>query len=193
MKKQKKPNSHIKKPRNKWQSYFQVMLIVAGLIFAGYVYLRVDTYLIEKRISEQKAILDTQNQQLAVSQNITEHTKLAAVKEIENSTRSIPWSVHIPKVIQMLEELKDVDASDSESIILSDFVVSLDTISLKGKVSSLPLLYINSEKRNYTALLEKFAELDFIDNLRVQTYEKEGRRDFEFVLDANVVLNGSSE
>lgn len=178
-----------KKPSNKWKSYFKFMLVLIWIVFAWYVYLRVDTFLLERKISNEKEILDAQNKQLEISQNVAEHEKLAAIRKLENSISSIPWSEHIPKVIEMLEDLKAVDSSESETIVLSDFVVTLDTISLKGKVSSLPLLYLNSEKRNYTSLLNKFAELDFVDNLRIQSYEKEWRRDFEFVLDANVIIN----
>jgi hypothetical protein len=183
----------IRKPHNKRKSYFQFAMGLFLLILVGYGYLRVDNYLLEKRISEQKTLLDTQNKQLEISQNISEHTRLAAVKVIENSIRSIPRSIHIPKVIEMLEDLKAVDTSENETIVLSDFVVSLDGISLKGKVSSLPLLYINSEKRNYISLLDRFSQLDFIKDLRIQTYEKDESRDFEFVLNAKVMLNDTAE
>ncbi|NOZ43590.1 MAG: hypothetical protein GXP45_00165 [bacterium] len=137
--------------------------------------------------------MKSQNKTLIASQNVGDHDKLKAVRNLENNTKSLPWSEHIPKIIQMLEDLKAVDTSDSQSIVLSDFKVNLDTISLKGKVSSLPLLYVNSAKRHYTSLLDRFAKLDFINNLRIQTYEKEGLRDFEFVLDANVILDDNTK
>ena len=43
----------------------------------------------------------------------------------------MPRSDHISKMIAMLEDLKQVDTSTTDSIILSDFNVSMDKITLK--------------------------------------------------------------
>jgi hypothetical protein len=37
-------------------------------------------------------------------------------------------------------------------------------------------------------LLDKFEELDFIRDMKIKSYEKIGGRYFEFILNANVVL-----
>jgi len=178
--------------RNKRRSYFQVILGIFLLMIVSYGYFRFENWRIQKDISTQEKLLNQQNKQLDASEKRVEHSKLAAVRRLQANSNSIPRSEHLPKIIEMLESLKAVDSSESETIVLSDFTVSLDTVSLKGKVSSLPLLYVNSEKRNYVALLDKFAQLDFIDNLRIQTYEKSDGRDFEFVLDANVTINNGT-
>lgn len=183
----------VKKVQNKRKTYFNFLLIILFSVLWFYGYLRIDSAITQKNINNQKTLLEQQNKQLTLSQNKWGHEKLNAVRQLENSNRSLPWSEHIPKVIKMLEDLKSVDTSESETIVLSDFKVNLDTISLKWKVSSLPLLYINSKKRNYTSLLDRFAQLDFINDLRIQTYEKEWARDFEFVLNANVVLNDDTK
>jgi len=180
----------IKKPKNKRKSIFQFVMIIFLLWVWTYWYFRTDIYIQQKKINKEQWLLDTQNEQLILSQNVAEHHKLLAVKELEKNVTSMPWSKHIPKVIAMLESLKDVDISESETVVLSDFSVSLDSISLKWKVSSLLLLYINSPKRKIKSLLDKFADLDFIEDIRIQTYEKTDERHFEFVLDANVVIDG---
>jgi hypothetical protein len=41
----------------------------------------------------------------------------------------------------MLDELQSFSIGQTESLVLSDFNVSLDTISFKGRVSNLALLY----------------------------------------------------
>jgi len=180
----------MKHAKNKRKTYFQFLLILFLLALWFYGYLRVDNMLIQKKLKNQKELLQEQNKQLDLSKD--DYEKLSAVRLLENQ-KSIPWSEHIPKIIAMLEDLKAVDTSESETIVLSDFKVNLDTISLKGKVSSLPLLYVNSEKRHYTSLLDRFSQLDFIDNLRIQSYEKEWSRDFEFVLDANVIIDDNTK
>lgn len=43
----------------------------------------------------------------------------------------MPWSDHITQIIAMLEDMKKVDTSTTDSIILSDFNVSFDKITLK--------------------------------------------------------------
>ncbi|MEI7557423.1 MAG: hypothetical protein WCJ45_00790 [bacterium] len=56
---------------------------------------------------------------------------MQAVKILEEKQITMPWSEHITKVINMLEDLKKVDTSTSDSILLSDFNVSIDKITLK--------------------------------------------------------------
>jgi len=54
----------------------------------------------------------------------------------------MPWHIHIPKVISILEQIKNADPDDQgDKIELSDFSVSLDTISLKGTVKNLILVH----------------------------------------------------
>jgi len=139
-----------------------------------------------KKVNDQKLLLETQDQELQISQNMSWHYKLLAVKQLEQEYRSIPWSEHIPKIIAMLEDIKNIDTSESETIVLSDFKVSLDSISVKGKVSRLWLLYYNNPDKNIKALLDKFSELGFLEDIRVQTYEKVEGAGYEFVLDAKV-------
>lgn len=178
-----------RKIKNKQKSRFQIVLILFLVGVWAYTFIRVDTYLTEQKIQEQEDLLDAQNKQLELSSRVEAHHKLLAVQDLERSIRTIPRSLHIPKVIAMLEGLKDVDTSESETVILSDFIVNLDSISLKGKVSSLVLLYINAPDKNIKSLIDRFAELDFIEDIRIQTYEKSDGRDFEFILNANVVNN----
>lgn len=95
------------------------------------MYLKVDTYLIQKDSTQKQAELDEKNKQLDASKNVALYNKLLAVREIEKNIKTIPWSQHIPKVIDILENIKDVDSDNNETIVLSDFKVSLDEISLK--------------------------------------------------------------
>jgi hypothetical protein len=83
--------------------------------------------------------------------------------------------------------LKNLDSSSSDTIVLSDFKVSLEEISLKWTVSSLRALYYNSPTGKFKALLDRFEELDFIRNMTIKSYEKVWDKYFEFVLNAKVV------
>jgi hypothetical protein len=54
------------------------------------------------------------------------------------------------------------------------------------------LLYYTSEEKWFTGLIDRFKELDFIDDISIQTYQKDGWEEtpwYEFTLNAKVVLD----
>ena len=100
----------------------------------------------------------------------------------------MPWAKHIAQMIDMLEDMKNIDASSTDTVVLSDFNVSLDKITLKGQVSNLLLLYYSNASRNVLSLIDRFSGLDFVQNIRIQTYDRVGDNNYyEFVLEANVI------
>jgi hypothetical protein len=80
-----------------------------------------------------------------------------------------------------------LDGGDNGSIQLSDFKVSLESLSLRWTVTNLLLLYYSAPERGFVSLLDRFAQLDFIQNMRVQNYTREQDGKFSFVLQANVI------
>jgi hypothetical protein len=105
----------------------------------------------------------------------------------------MPRSEHIPKIISILEDLKSVDQSwtwENDSIVLSDFKVNLNEISLKWRVSNLKLLYYNSPWWKFKALIDRFQDLDFIEDMKIKTYDKIWEKYFEFVLNGKIKNNG---
>jgi len=151
-------------------------------------------FFVNQQIVDQHAVLADQTKIEDSYKLLTGYNKLQAVKLLENQQTDIAWSDHINKVIQMLEDLKAVQSTSTDTITLSDFKVSLDTISLKGKVSSLLLLYYSNPSKNIISLLDRFSQLDFIKDIRIQTYDKVADAGgFEFVLEANVVNNGNAK
>lgn len=132
--------------------------------------------------------LSGQTAQLESYKSLTGYNKLQAVKILEEEQVTMPWSDHITKVIAMLEDLKNVDTSTTDTIVLSDFNVSMDKITLKGQVSSLLLLYYSNPSKNIRSLIDRFSSLDFVKNIRIQTYDRIGDNNYyEFVLEANVI------
>ena len=105
----------------------------------------------------------------------------------------MPWAERINKVIEMLTELKNLTPSSNETIVLSDFKVSLESISLRGKVSSLLLLYYSNPEKNIISLIDRFEKLDFIKDIHIQTYNKGTDNAFDFVLEAKVTDNGNTK
>jgi len=119
------------KLHSRWKIYFQILLVILVLFLLVFVYLKVDIFSMNKDISDKRNLLSTQTKQLEAYKLFTGYNKLQAVKILEEKQVSMPWSDHITKVIAMLEDLKQVDTSTTDTIVLSDFNVSLDKITLK--------------------------------------------------------------
>ncbi|MBQ7074627.1 hypothetical protein IJM86_06385 [bacterium] len=116
--------------------------------------------------------------------------KFSFSKKLENENFQMPWSDHIEKVSRILEDITDV-GTGSYNIILEDFQISLESISLKGSVSSLRVLYNMSNNANAKKpLLQRFQELEFLKDIAIQTYDKKnGELGYSFVLTAKVENN----
>jgi len=179
---------------SRWKIYFQILLIIFVLSLLWYIVLLVGVRLNNSKIADQNKLIESQNKEITYYKSLTWYNKLIAVKLLEEKQKTIPRYDHISKVIQMLEDLKSVNWNTSDSIILSDFNVSLDKISLKWKVSSLLLLYYSDPAKWVQSLIDRFSSLDFIKNMRIQTYDKIADSwYFQFVLEANVMNDGQSK
>lgn len=172
---------------SKRRNYFRILLVILFLSIGGFGFFQVSMFLSKQTIADQQVILDGQNKELAMYQNLTWYVKLNAVRVLEqDAPHTMPWSERIDKIINMLNDLRNLTSSQNETITLSDFNVSLDHISLRGKVSSLLLLYYSDPARNIVSLLDRFEALDFIKDLHIQNYTRDQDNTFGFVLEANV-------
>jgi hypothetical protein len=75
--------------------------------------------------------LQAQQQVLSEYESAKEYDKFLAVKDLEDKTVDMPWFQHIPKILQIFQDLRDVDSDPNNMVVLSDFNVSLEEISLK--------------------------------------------------------------
>lgn len=148
----------------------------------------------DKKVENTNIEINQLEKQIAEIEKEPGYNKLWLVRELLNETKYMPWSKHIPILVDMLLDLQNIDTSSRDKIVLSDFRVSLEEIELKGEVSRLLLLYYTSKERGFTGLIDRFRDLDFVENIRIQTYikdEKEGL--YEFALFANVVIEDDTE
>lgn len=178
-----------KKFRSRGEKIFRFLVFLLILAIGALAYLKVDIYLTQQKIAEQEVSLNVQEATLSEYESVTNYDKFLLVKDLENMTTDMPWFEHIPKIMAIFEDLKNIDSSSSDTIILSDFNVTLDEISLKWTVSSLRALYYTSPTGKFKALLDRFEELDFIEDMTIKSYEKVWEKYFEFVLNAKVVNN----
>ena len=172
--------------------YFKVVLVLFVITILGYIALKVGWFFLQQRIVDENTTLSGQNAIVASYTSLTGYNKLQAVKHLETQKADVPWADHINKVIAMLGSLRNIQSTATDMIQLSDFTVNLDEISLKGKVSDLSLVYADDPVTHASSLWDKFASLDFVKNISIQSYDTVWDNNyFEFVLHANVINDGT--
>lgn len=165
----------------------RLAVVVFVVILAVYIYIQFSIVLTKNQIAKQESILQEKNQELESLLSAEWFSQLETTRYLQDTLRQMPRSQHIPKVIGIVDALESLDGADGWSIQLSDFKVSLEKISLRGTVSNLLLLYYSSPERGFVSLLDRFSQLDFIKDMRVQNYTKSTDGNYEFVLQANVI------
>jgi hypothetical protein len=163
-----------------------LLVLIGGAIW--YAYLFVNTTITKRLIvSDQKQVVNQQREISAFSE-IPGFDKLQLVKDLEITNDQMPWSDHIQAVIEIFDAVLNVDAAETKNIVLSDFKISLEEISVKGYVSNLRILYNSPDPTKKTALIDRFEQLDFLEDISIKTYEKsDDDLGYDFVLTAKVV------
>lgn len=173
------------------KQYFKLSSIIFWLSVLILIWLQIYIFFLNKNIEDKSIIIRNQNIELENYKSLTWFTKLMAVKELEWKYDEIPRSAHINKVINMLQEIKNLGQTNDETLLLSDFNVDLQKISLKWHVSNLALLYYSNSEKGIISLIDRFKNLDFIENLYIKNYTRDENEDFfSFILEANVIKDG---
>jgi hypothetical protein len=178
----------LKAPSSK--NLFLLLLVVClcGAIRCAYLWTNT---LITKRliVAEQKTV-DQLQKDIAAFSDIPGFDKLKLVKQMENTYAQMPRSDHIQEVREIFNAILNVDTTDTANIVLSDFKISLEEVSLRGYVSNLRILYQSPASAPHTSLIERFEKLKFLSNITIKKYEKaEDNIGYNFVLTAKVTNN----
>lgn len=143
--------------------------------------------------------LTTKQEQIQATQEIIESKwsekdfiKLALARHIQNTQEQIARSEHIQTLISIIQAIQDSSFIGSNVIRLSDLQVTSEQISLQGEVSNLILLYHSLPERGYTSLLDRFNELDFVQQVAIQEYERVGDL-IQFTLTADISLQHAQQ
>ncbi len=105
--------------------------------------------------------------------------------------KQIPRSRHIQMVSQIFEDILGTDSSETNNIILSDFQISLDSISVNGYVTNLRILYASpATSQKKLSLIERFEQLPFLTDISIKNYTKDDSGvGYNFTLTAKVTNN----
>ena len=168
---------------------FWVFLLITLAVIAYRWYLFLWKKNIEKNISDTQANISQAQNDLDKFSNIEWYDKLKYVQQLENDSNMMPWSDHIKAIMAIFDDLLAVDNSDTFNIAFSDFEISLESIRLNWYVTNLRILYQWSNWKPW--LIQRFEELDFLENISIKTYEKsDDDFGYNFTLTANVINNG---
>ncbi len=181
----------LSKATKAWKSRYYLLLILfiaaVGVLgyFYGYSYLKQRAILgVEQEIQSQQETVDQ------LYQN-SWFKEFLAIKELEKSRTHLPRSTYVNEILSILAKVKGVEEWRG-NVVLSDFKVNLEELSLNGVVWNLKTLYTSS---NGTAsLLESFNTLEFLKDITIRKYERgTTTRGFAFTLSAKVVNDARTE
>jgi len=164
-----------------------LLVLIGGVVW--YVYLFVDTVITKRLIVHDQKQVAQQKAAIEAFSDIPGFDKLQFVVDLERNNYQMPWSNHIEAVMWIFDAILGVDTEESNvNISLTDFKISLEEISLRGRVSNLRILYDNSLNSNKLALITRFEQLDFLRDISIRTYQRtEDIPGYDFVLTAKVI------
>ena len=183
-----KKKKGMKTPQSK---YVFILLFIALLAFAAWtIYLQVNTVITRRFVESNKQQIASLTQEITNFSLIPGFDKFQSVVKLENSLQEIPWSRHIQMVSQIFEDVVSTDVSETSNIILSDFHISLDEISVHGYVTNLRILYVSPDPLRRPSLIERFEQLPFLTDISIKNYERDSSGvGYNFTLTAKVINN----
>jgi Ca2+/Na+ antiporter len=121
-------SANYQSPRQRITRLLMVILIVLLVV---YVYIRISTSITERQISNNRNTVQEKTRELDSLFSLTGFTRLEDVQIIREGLDTMPRSTHISTLIDMINTIEQIDSADGDSIVLSDFRVTLDDLSVK--------------------------------------------------------------
>ncbi len=112
--------------------------------------------------------------------------KFEIARYINNKENSTNRSDNINNLIRMYTELLNSARNTNNGIILNDFTIQQDAIQVRGQISELRFMYYINDPKNFGGIIDRFSSLDFIDNITIPYYQRNGEY-YDFILRADVV------
>lgn len=174
----------------KSQQLFKACLWILVLVIVAFIWVKCLTLTKNAELKIVNNKIEKKTAEIQEKEASEWYKKFLAVKSLEERTAWMLRYERIEKISEILEDLRNMNDEEWWStLVLSDFYVSLEEISLRWIVSSLKELYYTSASWKMKAVFDRFESLDFIDRMIIKEYSNVGDW-FEFTLFANVINNG---
>ena len=185
-------NMSLSKATKAWKTRYYLLLTIFIWWLGALGYFYGFSYLQEQTIAAKEQ--EIQNEQKKI-ENFYQNTGLKeflAVKKLETTRNHLPRSDHIEKILSILSKVKHVEEGRG-NILLSDFKINLQELSLNGIVGNLKALYLAPGGSGFS-VLDEFNQLEFLSDIAVRNYERnEDTRWFKFTLSAKVINDARTE
>lgn len=177
-----------------WKSRYYLLLVLFLGAIGVLIYFYGFSYFQQESIASLEQEIKTQNQDIDRFYQNTGFKEFMAVKELEASRTHLPWSDYVEKILSILAKIRGVEEGRENKLILSDFKVNLEELSLNGVASNLKTLYLAPNSGSGFSLLDEFNNLEFLKDITIRKYEKsQDTRGFKFTLSAKVVNDAWTE
>lgn len=175
-----------------WKSRYYLLLFLFLLGLGALIYFYGYAYLQKRTLVTLDQEIQNQNQNIERFYQNTGFKEFLAVKKLESQRTHLPWSDYIYQILSILSKVKGVEEWRG-NVLLSDFKVNLQELSLNGVVSNLKALY-SGPNGGSGSLLDNFNSLEFLRDITIRNYERnEDMRGFKFTLSAKVVNDARTE
>lgn len=174
-----------------YKQIFWGIFVIFLIVLWRWWYLQASNFIVKYDINSEQKKIEKKEAELKDFSEKPGYDKLQYVQDLEANNHMMPRSDHINAIMEIFGDLLDVDKSDTFNIEFSNFEISLENIKLDGSVTNLRLLYQWANSK--TGLINRFEELDFLDNISIKIYEKDPwdlLNKYKFTLTANVINNG---
>lgn len=168
----------VRVPRKKvYMLVLFLFLLMAGYWVYNFSMNRID-------LGKQQALerdIATKNEEIQRAHSSPDYTTYNIGEKLIASQTNGSWLDRISRVIQIFTTLQSIGAGNVQ---FSDFKIDFDHISLRGMVPNLSYIYAKN------GIIDQFVALDFIKNVAIQDYKKNGDI-FAFTLTADISLHGT--
>lgn len=173
--------SDAKKMRLPWKRVYVFVLLVF-ILYVGYW--GYNAAMNQVMVGEQKNLQEDiagKNAEIQKAHDTSDYMTYLAGKKLVASQNAGSWLDRISRVIQIFTTLQSLGGGNVQ---FSDFKIDYDGISLRGTVPNLSYIYAKD------GVIDQFVQLDFIRNVAIQDYKKNGEV-FAFTLTADISLHGT--
>lgn len=183
----------LSKETQAWKTRYYFLLILFIVAIGVLCYFYGSSYLKQRALIGLEQEIQIQNQDVDRFYQNTGFKEFLAVKELEASRTHLPWSDYIEKILSILAKVRSVEEWRG-NVLLSDFKVTLEELSLNGIAANLKTLYLAPNSGSGFSLLDEFNNLEFLRDITIRKYEKsEDTRGFKFTLSAKVINDAWTE
>lgn len=140
---------------------------------------------LQAKTNALKSERDEKQQMLDSLRESDDLVRYDVARYINNKEKTTNRSDNINNLVRMYTELQNVARTTNNGIILTDFTIQQDNIQVRGQIQELRFMYIKN------GIIDRFSALEFVDNITIPYYQKNGEY-FDFVLKADVVETNRS-